>query len=80
MGLCRADHLARQGLVCLSGSKHRARSAASEERGNLFGRSERAASRPASGSIDQNNIDASLASLPIFLSGCKKLLILHGAT
>lgn len=32
------------------------------------------------GCIDQNNIDASLAALPIYLSGCKTLLILAGAT
>jgi len=30
--------------------------------------------------IDQTNIDASLAVLPIFLSGCKTLLILPGMT
>merc|ERR1712232_60823 len=30
--------------------------------------------------IDQNNIDESLACLPIYLSACKKLLILCGKT
>ena len=30
--------------------------------------------------IDQNNIDASLAVLPIFLAGCKTLLVLPGST
>ncbi len=30
--------------------------------------------------IDQTNIDASLQSLPIFLSGCKELLVLAGQT
>ena len=35
---------------------------------------------PAQACIDQLNIDASLACLPIFLSGCKKLLMLVGST
>ena len=30
--------------------------------------------------IDQNNIAASLPCLPIFLSGCKELLVVAGAT
>lgn len=30
--------------------------------------------------IDQTNIDANLASLPVFLSGCKELLVLAGNT
>lgn len=30
--------------------------------------------------IDQTNIDANLASLPVFLSGCKELLVLAGST
>ena len=30
--------------------------------------------------IDQTNIDASLASLPIFLAGCQGLLVLAGKT
>ena len=30
--------------------------------------------------IDQLNIDASLSSLPVFLSGCQELLVLAGAT
>ena len=30
--------------------------------------------------IDQQNIDASLAVLPIFLAGCKSLLVLPGST
>jgi hypothetical protein len=30
--------------------------------------------------IDQNNIEASLSCLPVFLSGCKKLLLIAGAS
>ena len=30
--------------------------------------------------IDQENIDANLASLPIFLAGCKQLVVLAGTT
>ena len=30
--------------------------------------------------IDQQNISASLACLPVFLSGCKQLLIVPGPT
>ena len=30
--------------------------------------------------IDQGNIDASLSGLPVFLSGCKRLLVLAGPT
>merc|ERR1719498_1823720 len=30
--------------------------------------------------IDQNNIDESLASLPVYLAGCRKLVILCGKT